>query len=349
MRSPREDAEVYCMNKLKNQDITQKEINEIFKLSDEYDLLEVRANTYCKLGEIYFKEREFEVASYNYTQARDIYRSINKNKDLGYVYWRMGVCKAKVLKCDVAIEYYQLSRYYCSIYSDDKTEKMCLYSLANSYEKLNKIDLALETIEIYLSICNEEDYRIYIQAKGIQANCYEAKGDFDRAIDIYKSTLEKISDSDNLLIGYFYNNLGLNYCHKNDFKESVRYFEMAEKFRREFDKVNLSHTLIEKSNAFIKKEMYKEAIESIELGLQYAENYKDIEYLIQGNHMLIDIYEKIHKGENLKKIYMEIIELLKNNGNIDKLAKVYNDLALLYLRENKLELCEKYLLLSKKL
>lgn len=32
MRSPREDAEVYCMNKLKNEDITQEEITEILKL-----------------------------------------------------------------------------------------------------------------------------------------------------------------------------------------------------------------------------------------------------------------------------------------------------------------------------
>lgn len=86
MRSPREDAEVYCMNKLKNEDITQEEITEILKLSDEYDLLEVRANSLCKIGEIYAKEKDFKKASNNYNKSIEIYKGIKREDKIGYVY-----------------------------------------------------------------------------------------------------------------------------------------------------------------------------------------------------------------------------------------------------------------------
>ncbi|MDD3225836.1 MAG: helix-turn-helix transcriptional regulator, partial [Clostridium sp.] len=176
MRSPKEDAEVYCLRKLKDSEIKKDEIDAIFQIINEYNLIEVKAEAYCRLGEIYFKEREFTKACDIYKKAREIYIDVKKNSKLGYIYWRMGFCKAEDLKYDAAIEYYQLSQYYCALYKDFKTRKLCLYSLANSYKHFNQIDLALETIGKFLSVCDEqEDYRLYIFAQGIKANCYEAK------------------------------------------------------------------------------------------------------------------------------------------------------------------------------
>ncbi len=350
MRSQAEDAEIYCLNKLKNDDITKNTIDEIFQLAEEYELIKVKAKAYCGLGEIYFKEKEFEVACDIYKKARAIYINIEENEKLGYVYWRLGVFNADDLKYDTAVEYYQLSQYYCSQYSDYETRKLCLYSLANSYKKLNKIDLALETIERFLSVCDEQnDYRLYIYAKGIKATCYESKGEYDKSIKIYKFLITKISDDKSIFLGYIYNNLGLNYCHKNDFKESIKYFEMAEKFRNDIDKSNLAATLIEKSEVLLKQNLIDEAIKTIELGTNYAKQYKDLEYLLNGNYLLGKIYDKIKDNENLEKVYLETIELVKNTENNDKLKTVYNELAIIYLNQNKIDMCKKYLLLSKKL
>ncbi|WP_026882124.1 helix-turn-helix domain-containing protein [Clostridium akagii] len=350
MRSPAEDAEIYCLNKLKNDDITKSTIDEIFQLAEEYDLIKVKAKAYCGLGEIYFKEKEFEVACDIYKKAREIYINIGENEKLGYVYWRLGVFNADNLKYDTAVEYYQLSQYYCAQYGDNETRKSCLYSLANSYKKLNRVDLALETIERFLSVCDEQkDYRLYIYARGIKATCYESKGKYDEAIKIYEFLLTKISDDKSVFLGYIYNNLGLDYCHKNDLKESIKYFEMAENLKREIDRSLLSHTIIEKSEVLLKQNLIDEAIKTIELGIKYAKEYKDLEYLLKGNYLLGKIYDKIKDNENLEKVYLEIIELIKNTENNDKLKTVYNELAIMYLNQNKIDMCKEYLSLSKKL
>lgn len=240
-----------------------------------------------------------------------------------------------------------LSQYYSFVYDDKETQRLCLYNLANNYKKTNEIDLALETVEKCLLLCEEKEcYSVYIYANGIKANCYESKGDYDRAITIYKDLLTKISDSENPILGYVYNNLGLSYCHKNDFEESLKYFEMAEKFRNELDKVNLGVTLIEKSIIFLKQNLYTDAINTIELGLKYVKEYKDIEYLLKGNYILADIYDKLNDTGNLEKVYLELIELLKVNDDKIKIKSIYDKVALMYLRQGKLTLSEKYLLLS---
>ncbi len=263
-------------------------------------------------------------------------------------YWKLGFCKAEALKYDAAIEYYQLSLYYCLEHNNIETKKKCLYSLANSYKYTNQIDLALETIEKFLSICDEqEDFRLYIFAQGIKANCYESKKDYDKEIEIYKSAILKITDNKNIFLGYAYNNLARAYCAKNDFKESIKYFEMAEKIIIDMDKSLLSHTIIEKAEVLLKQNLIDETIKTIELGVNYAKEYKDLEYLLKGNYLLGRIYDKIKDTAKLEEVYLEIIELLDNTENNDKLKAIYNELAIIYLNQNNVDMCKKYLSLSK--
>ncbi len=348
MRSPGEDAEIYCLNKLKNEDITKSTIDEIFEIINQYDLLFVQAKTYVKIGQLSSNRRDFGEAIINYDKAINIYKSMGKSEELGYIYLKMGGCKANNFKYDAAIVYYNLSQYYSFAHDDKETQKVCLYGLANSYKYLNEIDLALETIEKYLSVASETDF-YYNYGLNIKASCYEAKENYDKAIDIYKSLLEKISDNENPILGYVYNNLGLNYCHKNDFKESLKYFEMAEKFKFEVDKKNVSHSLIEKSIVFLKQNLNDDAIKTIEIGLKYAKEYNDVEYLIKGNYILADIYDKQSENENLERTYISLIELINTSKEWNKLVSVYVKLALMYLKQDKVSLCEKYLLLSKNL
>ncbi len=345
MRSPSEDAEIYCLNRLKNDEMTQSTIDVIFELINEYDLLVVQAKTYFKIGEINEEKKNFDQACTNYEQAIKIYKTMDKSKELSWVYYRLGSCKGKSLQYDTAIVYFNLTLYYAFVYDDKEMYNLSLYSLALSYKKINKIDLSLETIEKYLSVANKRDPH-YNYAITMKAICYELTGDYDKAIDIYKSLLEKISDSENPVKGYVYNNLGLNYCHKNDFKESLKYFEMAEKFRSELDRINLGVTFIEKSIVFLKQNLNDAAIKTIELGLKYSKEYNDIEYLIKGNNTLADIYDKSNDMKNLEKVYLEIIELLRNNENKSNLKSIYDKLALMYLKQSNSTLSEKYLLLS---
>ncbi len=345
MRSPAEDAEIYCLNKLKNEDITKSTIDEIFEIIDQYDLLFVQAKTYFKIGEINEEKKNFDDACINYDKAIKIYKTMGKDKELGLVYLRLGISKGKNLQHDTAIVYFNSSQYYAFIYDDKKVQQSSLYNLANAYKKTNKIKLALETVEKYLAISDETDYFYYF-GFNTKAICYELNGNYDRAIDTYKDLLTKISDNETSVLGYVYNNLGLNYCHKNDFKESLKYFEMAEEFRSKSDKVNLGVTLIEKSIVFLKQKLYTNAINTIDLGLNYCIKYNDIEYLIKGNYMLADIYDKLNDLVNLEDCFLKIIEILKIKKDNNSLKSIYTKMALMYSKQGKSITCEKYLVLS---
>jgi tetratricopeptide (TPR) repeat protein len=348
MRSPNEDAEMYCLGQLKDAEIGQSKINEILQLSEEYDLVSIRAKTYFKMGQINEEKKNYEDACKNYEDAIKIYKTMGKDKELGQIYLRMGICKAQNLQYDTSIVYFNLSQYYSFVYKDNKIQQSSLYNLANAYKKINKIELALETVEKYLNIADETDpfYNFGFNTKAI---CYELKGDYDRAIDTYNVLLTKISDNKNPILGYIYNNLGLNYCHKNDFKESLRYFEMAEKVISEVDKSLLGKTLIEKSIVFIRQNLYTDAIKTINDGLNYAVEYNSIEYLIKGYCILADTYDRLKNWVKLENVYMKLVELLKINNDKIKLKSIYDKMALMYLRQDKPNSCQEYLLLSNNL
>lgn len=154
------------------------------------------------------------------------------------------------------------------------------------------------------------------------------------------------SDSRSHLLGYIYNNLGLAYLYTENFDESKKYFEMAEKIRIDLDKSILSQTLIEKSNLFIKQGLYDDAIKSINLGLTNAKKYKNFDELLKGNYMLVHIYEILNDSRNLKNTYLIISELLKEINNIPKLIYIYNKLSVIYLDENNISKSREYLLMS---
>lgn len=173
--------------------------------------------------------------------------------------------------------------------------------------------------------------------------------DFNTAIAIYKYLLNEIIDPNNSSLGYIYNNLGLAYLNKNDFNNSLKYFNKAENFRINIDPGNLSHTIIEKSDVFIKQGLYANAIKLIESGLKLADSNDDYEYLVKGNYKLIHIYGSINDYSNLKKVCLNIITLLTELNKSIELVSIYTKLAIIYLDENNIEEAKKYLLMSQKL
>lgn len=346
LRSQSEDANIYCLGKLENYDINDV-IDEVLQISNEFNLLGVKAIAYKTIGDSYFDKGNYIESFVNYTNAIDIYKDTHQDKTIPYIYWRMALCKANLLQYKEALSYFNLARHYSLIYNDTNVREISLYHIAKCYKKLNKIDLAKIHINNYLSVCNKnENFNYYVYANILKANCYETEKKFDTVIDIYNCLINEISDFKSSLLGIIYNNLGLAYFRKNDFKTSINYFEMSEKLRYEVDKANLSHTLIEKSIALSKQELYAEAIKTLELGLINAEQYSDIEYLLKGNYILADIYNILNDTEKLENVYLKIVDLLKDTNSAD-LILIYNKLSIMYLNQNKLNESKRYLILSK--
>jgi transcriptional regulator with XRE-family HTH domain len=80
LRSPSEDAEFYCLEKLEeiNQDT---DIEKIIEIANKFNLLNVKAIAYGRLGEYYFNKTLYEKAFINYNNSIDIFKKIiDKNR-----------------------------------------------------------------------------------------------------------------------------------------------------------------------------------------------------------------------------------------------------------------------------
>jgi len=104
----------------------------------------------------------------------------------------------------------------------------------------------------------------------------------------------------------------LLYLQKDEFDESLKAFSKSETIRMENDESNLSHTIIDKSRVYIKKELYTEAIILTKLGIDLATRYNDNNYLLKGYYQLIEIYEKLDKNEDIEVVVRpEDIKMVK--------------------------------------
>jgi transcriptional regulator with XRE-family HTH domain len=75
LRSPSEDAELYCLKNLNeiNKDI---HINEIIEIANKFELSKVKVIAYSKLGEYYYNRKNYNLAFVNYNYAIDIFKNI---------------------------------------------------------------------------------------------------------------------------------------------------------------------------------------------------------------------------------------------------------------------------------
>lgn len=350
LRTPHEDALKYCIEKLSNVK-SENSLNEIIEIAMKFNLESIKAEAHQKLGDLYFDKHNYEDAFANYNIALDSYKSSNEKNKEPFLYSLLGKCKFNLLQYDEALLYYKRANYYSKIYENGQVLKTSTYNIALCYKKLEDIDMALDYIDKCLSICNEDsDFIEYIYTNILKANCYELKENIDGALSIYNYLITKFLDNQDALLGIVYNNLGLLYLKRDDYVRSLEYFNDAQKIRMQKDKLNLSHTIIEKSTVFIKQGFYNEAITLIELGLEMANNNNDIEYLLKGKYLLVEIYEAIKDQSRLEKTYLSILNLLENTKeNHNETLKVYNSLSIFYLKQNDLDKANHYLLMSQKI
>ncbi|MBU3113012.1 hypothetical protein [Clostridium lacusfryxellense] len=75
LRSPSEDAELYCLKSLNeiNKDI---HINEILEIANKFELSKVKVMAYSKLGEYYYYKKKYDLAFVNYNYAIEIFKNI---------------------------------------------------------------------------------------------------------------------------------------------------------------------------------------------------------------------------------------------------------------------------------
>ncbi|WP_028992577.1 tetratricopeptide repeat protein [Thermoanaerobacter thermocopriae] len=337
LMTPAEEAEYYCIQKLSRINTIEnlEKLKEIFEIADEYKLKRVTALAYIKIGDVMYKNQHYQDAFIDYHRALDILLLNNIKEQLPYVYNMLGACKVALLEYSEAIMYFQRALECAEEVNDIEIKIKASYNNALCYRCIGKPALSIDYIEKCLSVLDKEkDFEHYVYAKSIEANSYRDMKEYDKALEIFKGLVEEIKDDDNPLLGFLYTNIGEIYMGKNDFEKSLEYFNKAERIRRKEDKNLLSHTLIEKANLYIKMGLYKEALSSLEEGLEISYRNKDMEYIVKGSYLLVEVYKKLGNKQAIIETYKKLANILQNMGNRKEALKVYIELALLYIEDN---------------
>lgn len=337
LRTIEEEAEKYCMDKLAT-DLTYEELEDVIKIGEQYNLHNVKAEAYKVAGDKNCSDNKYLEAYKNYFYSLDSLTDGVHLKERCYLYNRLGACKYVLLEYEEAVLYFNKAIVNSEIIKESVIHNTALYNSALCYRKLSKFDEALKCIEDFLNHYNKSgDLQDYIYASSFQANCYEDKGDVDRASEIYKELILMHNNTDEKILAYLYNNLGSLYVKKNDLTEALDYYNKSQQIRTKMDKKNLSHTLIDKSSVYMAKELYDEALLIVSLGLENARENNDYEYTLKAYTIMEEIYIKLEKNDKVKETIEEILVFLEGTDN--KLMKIsyYNKLQKLYFEDEEYE------------
>ncbi|WP_434640186.1 helix-turn-helix transcriptional regulator [Thermoanaerobacterium thermosaccharolyticum] len=345
LMTPAEEAEYYCIQKLKeinNEDDLSK-INELLEIAEKYGRKRVNALIDIKIGDIMYNANKYIDAILNYNKALELLMMYGFKEQIPYVYNMLGVCKMNITDYAESIFYFDKAINFADEINDKSIRNKAIYNTSLCYKHIGKYDVAIEYVEKFLKDCNKSDELInYIYASSIKANCFRVMGLLEKSLDVYKNLLNDVNDEDSIA-GFIYSNIGEIYADLNDYEKSLEYFDKAEKVRRSKDKKSLSHTLIEKANVLFKMGYTKESISLMEESISIANKNNDIEYIIMGNYRLADIYKQLNDREKAINTYNKILEVAKNVGSIKELLKVHIKLSKLYLEDDNVDKCRNHL------
>jgi tetratricopeptide (TPR) repeat protein len=348
MMSPQEEARQYCKDKL-SLDLKEEEIYDVLSIAKEYDIPEIEMEAYKKVGLIYHSNYRYLDAFIAFNNALDIAKNIDEKQGQAYLFNKLGACKYANMEYIEALVYFEKANSYASIYNVEKIEKKAILNIAMCYVKLNRINSAIDYVDMFLLRFKEDlDVNEYIYANMIKVNCYSDREDYNNAIELSTKLLFELEDQEGSIAAFIYNNIGIFYTKKGEMNKSLEYFNNSQLIRKDKEPEMLSHTIIEKAQAYIKQDLYIEAEMLLQLGIDMTIKYNDQEYLLKGYFNLIEVYNAVKDYKNVEKTYFKIEAILKEKTNKNELLKLYLDIVEFYAQQENLVKIKEYIDLSQK-
>ena len=347
-RSAKDDAEIYCTQKLEYINLAG-DIKDIIKVGEKYKLDSILALAYKHLGNTEFSDKNYIESFTDYINALGYYSNLDVTEEHPYLYNMMGRCKVNQIQFLEALTYYTFAEHYSLIQNNYVIRKKAIYNIAVCNKKLGRIKECISYIDIHLSLCDkDEDFTVYIYSNVLKSTCYEADNLFNESIELLKGLLKEFNDVSNPLLGLIYNNLGIIYLKKRMFDRSIEYFDISEKIITSVDKDNLSHTVVEKAFVYIEQGLYDLAINQLKYGMDLATESNDTAYQLKSCYTLADIYVYLKNNEEAETICLKLLNLLEINkpdNYRDEFVKVCTKLCNIYLKQGNMDKIKNNLLL----
>ncbi|WP_163215714.1 helix-turn-helix domain-containing protein [Clostridium thermarum] len=345
MMSPQEEARHYCKDKL-SQDLKEEEIYDVLSIAKEYDLPDIEMEAYKKVGIIYHSNYRYLDAFIAFSNALDIAKNIDDKQIQAYLYNMLGSCKYANMEYIEALVYFERANNYASIYGEREMEIKALFNLALCYRRLSKFDNAINVADICISKIDDKlEPDKYVRANMIKFNNYSDKGEYDKALQIGEKLLSWLADDESITAAFVYNNIANIYLDKGDISKSMEYFGKSQEIRKNKEPNKLSHTIIDKSRAYIKQGLNEEASMLLQLGIDMTMKYSDQDYLLRAYYNLIDVYTNLGDTRGIEQTYMKVTNILQSKDRTE-LLRIYLEISKFYIKQGDLIKAERYISLS---
>lgn len=321
MATAKEQVIEFCNEKL-NYNLSDKDIDIITSLVKSYNIKELIPSSYIIKADKLYAERLYEEAFSYYYDILESYSDEHEEK--AFIYNKLGKCKIMMSNYIEAITY--LTKCYgISLKTNNVIDrKNCLYNIALCYKGLGHIDVAIDYVNDFIILCSINDnFKEYMGAVILKANCYIELKRYQQAIDILNSNIDKFADPQDILLGYIYNSLGSVYIDINELENALFYLDKAYYIRKLKDTYNLPRTMFNKAKVLVKQEKFEYGLEIISNAIYLSRENKDYDCILKCYTFVESIYIESHDYEHLKEVYLEMISIFINTNQKENLFKVY--------------------------
>ena len=258
---------------------------------------------------------------------------------IGFAYNRIGTAYLYLNILDSALINYMMSANIFEQLKMDTEWAAAIASCAKTYEYQYEYDKAIEQYKRSLKIFEKAGMSEYnVQLFLVLANFYSKLSDFDNAKIYFNKALENesyLKENDQTLL---YNYIGLNYENLGDFKNAVKFFNIAiNKCDMDNPTVVLSTIYLNIGTMYYTWEKKELALEYLEKGLEISKSAGFVSHcrtIIPG---IADIY--LDKGEyaKAKEYYLKVFDYSGESPDLFNEARAYYGLSRIYTVEQKHE------------
>ncbi|QAA33478.1 tetratricopeptide repeat protein [Clostridium manihotivorum] len=314
-RKPEEDARLYCEEQLANgESLSYKKLDELMAITKKFNLVDILARVYEVNGKKYVKEQNDVNAFINFSNALGKYKELRDDKAQGSVYNNLGNCKLRKKEYDEAIFYYKQAIELGATEKDSVIYIKASLNLALCYNEKKDYKKGLDLIDNNV-LRNEEEVNIKIinEAKLTRAIILNSLNRGEEAVKEYFSLIDRIKDTDDILLAYVYNNLSDYYYNIGDYSKSLHYISQAQRIKSLVDKRTLPNTLNTKGKIFLRQGMYEESIMLFQLAIDIALEHKQFNMVLENYKELVNVYEYEQEWEKIREITKAFLENIESN------------------------------------
>ena len=307
------------------------------------------ADSYNRIGNVYYYKGENEKALEFYQKCLDIRLEINEPLLIANIYHNFGSLYSDENNFPKALEYYEKGLEQ-SIKAQDKKEIINFYNrIAITYQQNAKYKEAIQNHVKAINIANEiNDKESLAKLYNGLGNSYFEISSYDQALKYFLDAMEIFQDLDSPNgLSMMYNNLGIVYQSLDENDKALEYYKKALKIDIELESLygqaneynNIGTTYDENGNKQKALEFYNK---SLELNQQIKDNAGIATALNNIGLIYLDLGEYDKAFSNLQKS----TDITREINDTYSLANNYNNLAKLFLRQKQYTKSQNYLNLS---